>query len=100
MNNISPLAALGALLVIGVSIEAVEQQNKQAAYALAFVIILGMITFNATAFRQQISLVISLLNAKSGGGASFSGPKPNGGGAGFSGPKPAGRPGGGGAGFK
>lgn len=65
MNNISPLAALAALVVIGISVEVVESQNKTAAYGLVLVILLGMITFNANAFNTQIRTIIGLLNAKS-----------------------------------
>lgn len=65
MDKISPLGALAALVVVGVTIEAVEGQNKQAAYALVFVLLLGIITFNAGTFRSQVTTLIALLNAKS-----------------------------------
>ena len=64
MNNISPLGALAALVVVGITIEVVESQNKTAAYVLVLVILLGMITFNAAAFRTQVGIIVATLNAK------------------------------------
>lgn len=64
MNKISPLGALAALVVVGVTIEVVEQQNRAAAYALVFLILLGMITFNANAFRAQMTTLVALLNKR------------------------------------
>lgn len=79
--KVSPLGALFAIVVIGIVIEAVEHESKQAAYALVVLILLGIVTFNATAFTTQINAIIATVNARSkpsrkpikrgGGGASF-----------------------------
>lgn len=76
MNNISPLGALAALVIVGITIEAVESQNKAAAYVLVFVILLGMITFNAATFRTQVGTLIATLNAPSRPAPTRSGPMP------------------------
>jgi hypothetical protein len=65
MQRISPLGALAAIVVLGVTVEVVEGQNKSAAYVLVFVLLLGMITFNASQFSQQVQTVIALLNSPS-----------------------------------
>jgi hypothetical protein len=62
MGPISPLGALFALIIVGVTIEAVEQQSKDAAYALVLVVLLAMITFNAKTFRQQLELILGVLS--------------------------------------
>lgn len=62
MYRISPLGALFAIVVIGITIEAVERQSRQAAYVLAIVVLLGIITFNAGAFTQQLGGIVAALN--------------------------------------
>lgn len=80
--QISPLGALVAIVIIGVTVEVVEQQDRRAAYALVILLLLGVIVFNANAFTVQINRVIAAFNAPSrskkprarsfgGGGASF-----------------------------
>jgi hypothetical protein len=63
MSKVKPLAALLALVVVGITVELVEQQNKQAAYMLVVLLLLGMITFNAAAFRTQLGMIIGVANA-------------------------------------
>ncbi len=63
--QLSPLAALFAVMVLGVTIEAIERQNKQAAYVLMVVLLLGVITFNAKAFQGQVNAIIGALLPKS-----------------------------------
>lgn len=63
MGKLSPLSVLLALVIVGVTVEIVEQQNKQAAYMLVLLILLGMITFNAAAFRVQLGRIIGVANA-------------------------------------
>lgn len=62
MSNISPLGALLALVIIGITVEAVESVNKSAAYALVVLLLLGIITFNATAFSRQFALLVGVTN--------------------------------------
>jgi hypothetical protein len=64
--NISPLGVLVALVVLGVTIEVVEQKSQSAAYALVILLLLGMVTFNSAAFTKQINLLIAFANAKQG----------------------------------
>jgi predicted aspartyl protease len=75
MQNISPLGALAALVVVGITVEVVERESTRAAYALVLVILLAMITFNAAAFQRQVQAIIAALNARSKkqsrGGAGF-----------------------------
>ncbi len=61
--KVSPLGALVAIIVLGVTIEAVEQQSKPAAYTLVAILLLGMITFNAMQFNRQMNTIITLFNA-------------------------------------
>lgn len=61
MKNISPLGVLFAIVVIGITIEAVERQSKGAAYALVLLVLLGIVTFNAGAFTAQINGIIGAL---------------------------------------
>lgn len=70
MKNVTPLAALVALVVVGVTVELVEQQSKQAAYVLVVVLLLGMITFNAAAFNAQSRALLALFNSSSARSAS------------------------------
>lgn len=63
--RISPLAALIAIVILGITIEAVEQQSEQAAYALVAILLLGMITFNAQAFSRESGAILSLLGQSS-----------------------------------
>lgn len=81
--KVSPLGALVAIVILGVTIEIVEQQDKKAAYVLVIILLLGMITFNSGAFTSQISAVLSVLNQPisshaSGSGASRSSGFPSG----------------------
>lgn len=62
--RVSPLGALFAIIVVGVTLEAVERQSRQAAYALAILILLGIITFNAGVFSQQIGAITAALNGR------------------------------------
>lgn len=62
--KISPFGVLIALVILGVTIEAVEQQSKSAAYGLVALLLLGMITFNASAFTKQINLLVAFANSK------------------------------------
>lgn len=75
---VSPLGVLFAIVIIGITIEVVEQQSKQAAYVLVLLILLGMAVFNAQALGAQLQYITQALNAPSGtkkkdtgGGASF-----------------------------
>lgn len=61
MNKLSPLGVLFAIVVIGITIEAVERQSKTAAYALVVLVLLGIITFNAGAFTAQLNGIVSAL---------------------------------------
>jgi hypothetical protein len=61
----SPLGVLAALVIVGVTIEVVEGQDKRAAYALVVLLLLGIITFNAARFRTEISALIATFNAPS-----------------------------------
>lgn len=63
--RVSPLGVLAAILIVGITIEAVERQNRSAAYALVVLILLGIITFNAKTFTAQINSVMAILNARS-----------------------------------
>ncbi len=63
--KINPLAALFAIVIVGITIEAVERQSKQAAYALLVLILLGIVTFNARAFSQQMTNILALVNQAS-----------------------------------
>lgn len=65
MKNVSPLGALVAIVILGITIEAVEQQSQKAAYVLVVILLLGMITFNARVFNQQIMAIIAVFNAPS-----------------------------------
>lgn len=62
--RVSPLGALVAIVILGVTIEAVEQQSKQAAYILVVILLLGMITFNAAVFNRQLTALIAAINAR------------------------------------
>lgn len=87
--KVSPLGVMLAIVVLGVTIELVEGQDKRAGYVLGGIILLGVITFNAGAFRQQVANIGEAINgiprtkprpnvkpikgrSDSGGGASFS----------------------------
>lgn len=63
--KVSPLGALFAIVIIGVTIEAIERQSRQAAYALAIIILLGIVTFNASAFSAQITAITAAFNKRS-----------------------------------
>jgi len=62
--NVSPLGILATLMFIEVSIEAVENQSKRAAYALVIVVLLSMVVFNAQTFNQQMRMIIGMINAR------------------------------------
>ncbi len=63
--KISPLGALFAILIVGVTVSAVEQQSRRAAYALVVLVLLGIVTFNATVFTQQLNAIMTLVGARS-----------------------------------
>lgn len=63
--KVSPLGALFAIVIVGIVIEVVEHESKQAAYALVVLVLLGILTFNAAAFTTQVNTVIALVNARS-----------------------------------
>lgn len=71
MFRVSPLGVLVAIVVVGVTIQVVEQKSREAAYALVVLILLGIITFNADTFNTQVARILTLFNApsKSAGGA-------------------------------
>jgi hypothetical protein len=58
-----PLAVLGAILLLGVAIEAVERQSRSAAYALIVLLLLGAITFNAGRFSTELARLQATLSA-------------------------------------
>lgn len=60
--KVSPIGALIAIVILGITIEVVERESQKAAFALTLVLLLGMITFNAAAFSQQINAIIALAN--------------------------------------
>jgi len=60
----SPLGVLFAIVIVGITVEVVEQQSKAAAYALVILLLLGIVTFNAQGFSGQFSRIIGTLNAK------------------------------------
>jgi uncharacterized protein YcfJ len=62
--KVSPLGVLFAIVVIGITIEAVERQSRQAAYALAILVLLGIVTFNASAFSAQVAALTAALNRR------------------------------------
>ena len=62
--NVSPLGILATLMFIEVSIEAVENQSKRAAYALVIVVLLSIVVFNAQTFNQQMRMIIGMINAR------------------------------------
>lgn len=64
MMGISPLGVLISIVIVGITIEVVEQQSKPAAYGLAILVLLGMITFNAAAFSRQITAIVGVANRK------------------------------------
>lgn len=61
MGKVSPLLYIGAVLIIGVSIEVVEGQDRRAAWILVGVLLLGAITFNVQTFDQQLKLIMGIL---------------------------------------
>lgn len=63
--RVSPLGALFAIVVVGVTIEVVEQQSKPAAYGLVLLLLLGIITFNSATFTAQMGAVVAAVNGKS-----------------------------------
>lgn len=63
--DVSAIGILSALVLVGVTVEAVEAKSKKAAYVLVLVLLLGIVTFNAAAFRTQSSLLIAALNRRS-----------------------------------
>jgi hypothetical protein len=62
---VSPLGALAAIIILGISVEAVERKSPQAAIALVVLLLLGIITFNSKEFYKQIAITMSALNAPS-----------------------------------
>src|SRR5215831_5153353 len=60
----SPLLILFAIIAIGIMVEVVERQNRQAAWIKVGVLLLGAVTCNASTFDAQLKRLI----------ASFSGP--------------------------
>jgi hypothetical protein len=79
--RLSPLAALAAIVIVGITLEAVERQSRAAAYGLMIVLLLGIVTFNADAFKRETDAIWATLNQKpkptvrSGRGGSRSGSK-------------------------
>lgn len=76
--NIPPLAALFAIVIVGITVEAVERQSKQAAYALVILILLGIITFNAQLFSRQVAALLAVVNRPGKPGAGAGGARPKG----------------------
>jgi hypothetical protein len=60
----SPLAALAAIVIVGITLEAVERQSRAAAYGLMIVILLGIVTFNADTFKRETEAIWAVLNQK------------------------------------
>lgn len=61
----TPLSALFAIVIVGIMIEAVERQSKQAAYALVILLLLGVVTFNASKLTAQLAAINGILAAPS-----------------------------------
>ena len=62
--NVSVFGIIASIILVGASIEAVEGQNRRAAYALALLILLGIIVVNAQTFSVQFRMLMSALNAR------------------------------------
>jgi hypothetical protein len=62
--KIPPLQALAAIVIVGVTLEAVERHSRAAAYGLLIVILLGVITFNADTFRRETEAIWAVLSQK------------------------------------
>jgi hypothetical protein len=62
--KIPPLQALAAIVIVGVTLEAVERKSRPAAYALLIVILLGVITFNADTFKRETEAIWAVLSQK------------------------------------
>jgi hypothetical protein len=63
--KVSPLGALAAIVIVGITIEVVEQQSRAAAYMLVALILLGIVTFNAQTFQDQTTKILARLNMSS-----------------------------------
>jgi hypothetical protein len=72
MFKLAPLGVLVAAVIVGITVEIVERQSREAAYALVVLILLGIITFNAQQFSAQMNAILAVLGQKStsrGGGS-------------------------------
>jgi hypothetical protein len=61
--KVSPIGVLAAIVIVGVTVEVVEQKSRQAAYALVVLLLLGIITFNSRAFSIEFARIMYVLNA-------------------------------------
>jgi hypothetical protein len=61
--KLSPLSVLVALVIVGATVELIEQQDQKAAYVLVIILLLSIITFNAAAFNRQLQAVVGAFAA-------------------------------------